>query len=163
MEVSYWLYPLFVLYGFLFDGVETSAGQAIWQSFDRCQKQESFNWLTETIAHITKLSIESKIKKQMRNVEKVYLVKTKSTVSIHSPMWCRSLSKTGHCVWLEQVASIFPSFVFEKKNTLNGQKACQDDQVQGCLQGSLLEFVEGITRFILGETSWISANLYFSS
>ena len=45
---------------------------------------------------------------------KVYSVKTKSTVSIHSLMWRWSLLKTGHyCVWLE-LASIFLSLVFEK-------------------------------------------------
>ena len=44
---------------------------------------------------------------------KVYSVKTKSTVSIHSLMWRWSLLKTGHCVWLEH-ASIFLSLVFEK-------------------------------------------------
>ena len=44
---------------------------------------------------------------------KVYSVKTKSTVSIHSLVWRWSLLKTGHCVWLE-FASIFLSLVFEK-------------------------------------------------
>ena len=45
---------------------------------------------------------------------KVYSIKTKSTVSIHSLMWRWSLLKTGHyCVWLE-LASIFLLLVFEK-------------------------------------------------
>ena len=45
---------------------------------------------------------------------KVYSVKTKSTVSIHSLVCCWSILKTGHFVWLE-LASIFLSLVFEKK------------------------------------------------
>ena len=45
---------------------------------------------------------------------KVYSIKTKSTVSIHSLMWRWSLLKTGHyCVWLE-LDSIFLLLVFEK-------------------------------------------------
>ena len=44
---------------------------------------------------------------------KIYSVKTKSTVSVHSPMWRWSLLKTGPCVWLE-VASIFRSLGLEK-------------------------------------------------
>ena len=37
-------------------------------------------------------------------------------------------------------------------NTESGQGACQDDQVQVCLQGCLLVFVERIARFLLGKT-----------
>ena len=44
---------------------------------------------------------------------KVYSVKTKSTVSIHSLMWRWSLLKTEHCVWLE-LASIFLLLVFKR-------------------------------------------------
>ena len=43
----------------------------------------------------------------------VYPVKTKSTVSIHSPTWRWSLLKTGHCVWFG-VASIFLSMISGK-------------------------------------------------
>ena len=68
---------------------------------------------------------------QMRHVEKVYSVKTKSTVNIRQAMWRWSLLKTGHSVWLE-VASIFISLVFEK-DTANGKEACQGYQVQVCL------------------------------
>ena len=55
-------------------GTETSAGQMIWQSFDRRQKIEVL------LAHgdnstLQRLSIESKMKMQMHHVEKVYLVK----------------------------------------------------------------------------------------
>ena len=63
----------------------------------------------------------------VRHVEIVYSVKTRSTVSILSPMWCWSLLKTGHCVWLE-ITSTFLSLVFEK--TLYLWEANQDDQVQ---------------------------------
>ena len=46
-----WKYHIYhYYYGFLFEGPETSAGQAIWQVLEN----DSFNWLTETIAHITK-------------------------------------------------------------------------------------------------------------
>ena len=63
---------------------------------------------------------------QMRHVEIVYSVKTKSTEN-----WI--------CVWLE-VASIFLSLVFEKKKRkkkkkeMAGKEAFQDDQVQVCFQ-----------------------------
>ena len=63
----------------------------------------------------------------VRHVDIVYSVKTRSTVSILSPMWCWSLLKTGHYVWLE-VTSTFFSLVFEK--TLYLWEANQDDQVQ---------------------------------
>lgn len=43
---------MFINYnGFQFGGLETSAGHAVWQSFDRGPKRESFYWLIETIAH----------------------------------------------------------------------------------------------------------------
>ena len=62
---------------------------------------------------------------------KVYLIKTKSTLSIHSLMWRWSLFIIGHyCVWLE-LASICLSLVFEK--TLQMAK-------------KLIIFVEGITH-----------------
>ena len=63
-------------------GPETSAGRAIWQSFDRRQER-SFYWLTKTIAHNKGLPRKWK---QIRHVEKVYLVKTKSAVSFSSLM-----------------------------------------------------------------------------
>ena len=50
----------------------------------------------------------------MHHVQKVCSVITKNTVSIRSPMWRWSRSKTGHCVGLE-VAYIVLSLVFEKK------------------------------------------------
>ena len=46
-------------------------------------KEESFYWLTKTIAHIKGFPRKSK---QIRHVEKVYLVKTKSAVSFSSLM-----------------------------------------------------------------------------
>ena len=73
------------------------------------------------------IALESKIKMQVRHVEIVYSVKTMNTVSIRLPMWCWSLLKTGHCVWLE-ITSTFLSLVFEK--TLYLWEANQDDQVQ---------------------------------
>ena len=71
-----------LLYCFLFGGPDkkcrTNDLTVIWQALEN----ESFNWLTKTIA------LESKIKMQVRDVEIVYSVKTMSTLSIHSPMWC---------------------------------------------------------------------------
>ena len=46
-------------------------------------KKESFYWLSKTIAHNKEVPRESK---QIRHVEKVYLVKTKSAVSSSSLM-----------------------------------------------------------------------------
>ena len=106
---------------------ETSAGQMIWQSLDRRQKIKLLTG-SQTIAQ--GFLWKCKIKIQMHHCEK--LSSQKSTVSIGSPMWRWSLLKTGYCVWLE-VASIFLSLVFKKKNTENGKEACQDDQVQVCL------------------------------
>ena len=60
--------------------------------------------------------------------KKVHSLKTKSIVGFRSPMWRLSLLKTGDRVWLK-VASIFPSFVFEK-NIANAKEACQGYQVQ---------------------------------
>ena len=113
---------------------ETSAGQMIWQSFDRRQKIKLLTG-SQTIAQ--GFLWKRKIKMQMHHVEKLSSVKTKSTVSIGSPMWRWSLLKNGYYVWLE-VASIFLSLVF-KKNTANGKEACQDDQVQVCLLSYLSE------------------------
>ena len=68
-------------YGFFqFGGQETSAGRAIWQSFDRRQER-NFLSAQETIAH--NKGIPRKWK-QIRHVKKVYLVKTKSAVSFSS-------------------------------------------------------------------------------
>lgn len=53
---------------------------------------------------------------QKRQVEKIQLVETKITVSFSYLMWRWSLLKSKHCVWLE-IASIFPSLVFEKKKS----------------------------------------------
>ena len=47
-------------------------------------KKESFYWLTKTIAHKKRGS--EKVKTNIRHVEKVYLVKTKSAVSLSSSM-----------------------------------------------------------------------------
>ena len=53
-------------------------------------------------------------------------------------------------------SKVLPSFfhwsvVFEK-NTESGRGACQDNQVQICLQGCLFVFVELIAHFLLGKT-----------
>ena len=88
---------------------------------------------------------------------KVYLVETKSTVSIHSLMWRWSLLKTGHyCVWLE-LASIFVSLVFEK--TLKMAKKLV--KMIGCRY--VCCHIWGITHFLLGKTSRISASRFSSS
>ena len=56
-------------------------------------------------------------RKQHIFIEKVDLVKTKSTVSIRLQMCCWSLLKTGHCVWLK-FASIFHSLTLQMAKTL---------------------------------------------
>ena len=52
------------------------------------------------------------------------------------------------------------SFVGLCKNTANDKEARQDDRVQACL---LSYIVEGITHFLLGKTSRISASRFSSS
>ena len=79
---------------------------------------------------------------------KVYLVETKSTVSIHSLMWRWSLLKTGHYwVWLE-LASTFLSLVLSRWSGAGM---------------FVVIFVEGITHFLSGKTSQISASRFWSS
>ena len=119
----------------------TSAGQTIWQSFDRRQKIKRLTG-SQTIAQ--GFLWKCKIKMQMHHVEKVSSVKTKNTVSIGSPLWRWSLWKLD-IVWLE-VASIFLSLVF-KKNTANGKEARRDDQVQVCL----LSYLSKESLVFLGE------------
>ena len=81
-------------------------------------KKESFYWLTKTIAHNKGFPRKWK---QIRHVEKVYLVKTKSAVSFSSLMWRWSVLETGHCVFLE-VVSIFPPLVLVKKTLQKAKK-----------------------------------------
>ena len=60
--------------------------------------------------------------------------------------------------------SLLSFFRWSLKNTANDKKACQDDRVQVCLlQGFVIVFVEGISHFLLGKTSRISASRFSSS
>ena len=118
---------------------ETSAGQMIWQSFDRGQKIKR---LTDSQTIAQGFLWKCKIKMQMHHVEKLSSVKTKSNVSIGFPMWRWSLLKTGYCVWLE-VASIFLSLVF-LKNHCKWQRSLSRWSGAGL---SVTIFIEGIARF----------------
>ena len=133
----------------------TSDLTVIWQT----SENESFNWLTETIAHYRRLSIESRIKMQMRHVEKVYSVKTKSTVN--NPLsWCDA----GVFWKLDIVFGLksLPSFFFVglwKKN-------CMWQRILSRWSGAgmfVIIFVEGIARFLLDKMSRISASRFSPS
>ena len=66
---------------FLFGEPETSAGRAIWRSFDRRQERKFSLAHENIIAHKKGFPRNWK---QIRHAEKVYLVKTKSAVSFSS-------------------------------------------------------------------------------
>ena len=84
-------------------------------------EKESFYWLTKTIAHNKEFPRKRK-KKKLRHVEKVYSVKSKSSVSFSSLMQRWSILEAGHCVCLE-VAPIFPLLVLLKNEHCKRQRS----------------------------------------
>ena len=73
----------------------------------------------------------------MRHVERVYLVKTKNTVSICLPMRRRSLLESGHGVQL-QVASIFLPLAFEFSLKMAKKLVCTEPS--RCHRNFVLDF-----------------------
>lgn len=138
-----------LLYDFLSGRPETSAEQAICQSFWQATENESFNCLTETTAHYK--SFHLKVKYNCKCAKRRFFsVKTKITIRI-AGMWPCSLLKTGHCVRLEPA----PIFLSAK-----GQEACQlrwsGAELIVYMQGYLLLYLSKETsRFLLGKTCGI--------
>ena len=80
----------------------------------------------------------------------------------------KSVSAVQSMTVINSASKSLPSFFrwfLKKKNTANGEEACQDDQVQVCLHGCLLSLisVEAIARFFLDKTFRISASRFSSS
>ena len=82
-------------------------------------KKESFYWPTKTIAHNKGFLRKWK---QIRHVEKVYLVKTNSAVSFSSLMQRWSILETGHCVCLEVVSHLSSVSPCKKKKLQKAKK-----------------------------------------
>lgn len=138
-------------------GTETSAGQMTWQSFDRRQKWK-FYWLMETIAHYNGFPLKVTSKCKCIMLKKFIRSKTKSTVTILSPLWHWMSFEN----WKLSESKLLPSFFHWslKKN----KKHCKRQLVKitRC-RYVCYHIICWRICFLLGKMSQISASRFSSS